>query len=298
MSGINITETQKSFSHTILQPVKQQNPTPDFIPLVTPPLSIKEEKAEISILKFTEMLLSSKNAFVEWIDKINGFDKIKEFNALKSSLANIMDKNKIDYTDADITYWADIIDKNAKASNLSKELLIALIQRETSFQKCIASKTGNGPLQVTSITVQDLFSDLNGGRLVHYNNMDKAMMDDILYKEDIGGNKVPRFNSYKELHEACAKDDNLGIKVGIMCFKMKFVETVAQKKKISIADAISGLKDGSIDLSKSEQRFLIEKSLVNFNSVFTDEYAKEILDSINDLTKNETGLDFNHILKT
>ena len=58
------------------------------------------------------------------------------------------------------------------------------------------------------------------------------------------------------------------------------------------------VEEGASALSKSEQRFLIEKSLVNFNSVFTDEYAKEILDSINDLTKNETGLDFNHILKT
>lgn len=294
MSSINITDYKYTYSVNQQQSNGIKAQKPSYIPMVT----VSPQK-EVCLTEPTliDNLSSWQNAITTWVDKVTGMDKVKEFNQLKDSLAQIMTQNKIKYSDFDLEYWAEIIDKNSKSSNLSKELLMALVQRETSFQKCIGSKTGNGPLQVTSVTVKDLFSDLNGGRLVHYNNMDKSMMDEILYKEDVAGNKVPRFNSYEALHDACANDDDLGMKVGIMCFKMKFVEVVARKKDISIAEAIDGLKSGDIELSKKEQKSLIKRALVNFNSVFTEEYAEAVLDSIAKISPNKEVEDFNIMKK-
>lgn len=292
MSDFNITLLKNTYSSTPQKNRVVKNNKPDYIPLVTAP---QENKIDVTKPMLLDNLSKQIDAMNAWMDKITGLDKVKEFNKLKETLAFVMEQSKIEYSDADLEYWAKIIDTNSKASHLSKELLIALVQRETAFQKCIGSKTGNGPLQVTSITVQDLYSDLNGGRLVHYNNMDKSMMDEILYKEDIAGNKVKRFNNYKELHAACAKDDDLGMKVGIMCFKMKFAEAVAKRKGVSIAEAIEGLKSGEIKLGKNEQHFLIKRSLINFNSVFTDEYADVVLDSIAKISPDSLEGDLNPI---
>lgn len=293
MSGINTIQQKNPNQVKQYQTVQAKSVKPDFIPLVK--ADTKQEE-NISTLSLVDTLNEQMDAFTKWMDKVTGMDKVKELNKLKDNLIKVMDFNKIEYTADDIDYWAKIIEENSRKSNLSKELLVALVQRETSFRKCIASKTGNGPLQVTSITVKDLFSDLNGGRLVHYNNMDRQMMDEILYKKDIAGNKVPRFNNYKELHRECATNDNLGMKVGIMCFKMKFAEAVASKKGISIESAINGLKSGEIILSKSEQKSLVKRTLVSFNSVFTNEYASAILDSIARISPDDELADFNPIV--
>ena len=285
MSTINFVSPNNINTIQQQQPVTSRKVKQDFIPLVTK--LPEEEKFDINNKTVIDLYLEQLDSITEWFDRVSGLDKVKEYQRLKAGLVKIMDENNIKYSEIDLDYWAGIIDENSKKSNLSKELLISLVQRETGFCKYVGSKTGNGPLQVTSITVQDLFSDLNGGRLVHYNNIDKAMMDEILYKEDIAGNKTPRFNDFRELHKACANDDDLGMKVGIMCFKMKFVEAVARKKGLDIAKVIEDLKTGKMVLSKQEQSLLVRSALINFNSVFNEEYVKAVMDSLVHISKEK-----------
>ncbi len=190
-------------------------------------------------------------------------------------------------SEEDKRYWAELINQNADGTRINPALLAALIARETGFEKNKNVPTGAGPMQVTTITVTDMFSDTKGGRKRLYDLIDKETLDKILYQTDKdgkplvdkNGKPVRKYNSPVELRQACGKDDDLGIKVGIMCLKMKFAESIARSRGMSLENTIKGLKSGTIKLGQEELEEKIITTLKNYNSVFND-YAPAVIDSL------------------
>ncbi len=211
----------------------------------------------------------------------------------RTVIASIMknEKNAV-LSNEDLNYWTDLIKNNSDLSNIDPIVLAGIIVRESACEKNILSVNGVGPMQVTTITLQDMFSDTGGGRKRLYELIDKNMLEQILYKTDSegklildsSGKPIRRCNTPGELRIECSKDDDLGIKAGIMCLKMKFAQAVSKKKGISLNEAIKQLASGNIKLTNTEVEAVIETSLRNYNAVF-DEYAPAIIDSIKAVSK-------------
>ena len=142
-------------------------------------------------------------------------------------------------------------------------------------------------------------TDKENGWYNIYKNMNEELLNDILYKKDKNGNFIKdrkgdyilKYPTAKALRDACAKDDELGIQVGLLCFEMKYVKAVAQKKYgkatyANIPKVIDGIQAGEITLSENENKNAIKTALKNYNSVFQS-YAATIVDSL-----EQHGLEF------
>ncbi len=207
----------------------------------------------------------------------------------------------VNIQDIDVDYWVEKIVQVSKAYSIPKELLVSIIGQETNgkFNKNINSNTGAGPMQITGITVKDFFPSKENGWYNIYKNMNEELLNDILYKKDKNGNFIKdrkgdyilKYPTAKALRDACAKDDELGIQVGLLCFEMKYVKAVAQKKYgkatyANIPKVIDGIQAGEITLSENENKNAIKTALKNYNSVFQS-YAATIVDSL-----EQHGLEF------
>ncbi len=194
------------------------------------------------------------------------------------------------YTKEDVEYWSKIIGENSKISNIPPEVLSAIIGHETKFTKHVNSATGAGPMQIVGTSVIDMFSNSDGGRLYVYNKIDDDMMNQILYKcDDNGvpiidnkGNPIRKYKTAEELRNACTKDDDLAVKVGIMCLKMHYVNAAKKYTNASLISTIDQLKSKSFELTSSQQKEVLTKTLKTYNSVFQT-YAPEVVDSIQNL---------------
>lgn len=274
------------FTQQDKQNQKVKNPKEIVIPLV-PQEEIKEE-----IISWEQYMEENNKKLREWSESTleNIFPEIKEYKR-KLEIEKIIklqtNKVKLNLSKEDIAYWTQIIKENGETTDIRAELLAAIICKESKFSKHINSATGSGAMQVTTITIQDMFSDTNGGRLKLYNLIDEETMNKILYKQtpegeiekDNNGKNIRTYNTPSELREACGKDDNLGVQVGIMCLKMKFAEIVAKKKGLSIEATIKGLKNHELKLSSKEIETILETTLKRYNSVFQS-YGKEVVDSL------------------
>ncbi len=265
---------------------KVKNPKEIVIPLV-PQEEIKEE-----IISWEQYMEENNKKLREWSERTleNIFPEVKE-RKRRAEIENIIKKQtnnaKLSLSNEELEYWTKIIKENGETTDIRAELLAAIICKESKFIKNISSATGSGAMQVTTITIQDMFSDTNGGRLKLYNLIDEETMNKILYKQtsegeiekDKNGKNIRTYNTPSELREACGKDDNLGVQVGIMCLKMKFAEIVAKKKGLSIQSTIEGLKNHELELSAEEIETILETTLKRYNSVFQS-YGKEVVDSL------------------
>lgn len=184
-------------------------------------------------------------------------------------------------------YWATKTEKVAKANKLPASLLISIISQEThgNFQKNINSENGAGPMQVVKKSVKDFYPGAEGNRNDVYELLNPKLLDEVLYTNKNGQKKL-RYRNTESLRNACANDDEYGIKVGLLIFQMKYVEAVSKLKNISIKESIEKLKNKSIKLSEQENKTAIKIALANYNSVFQS-YAPNVLDSL-----KKHGFDF------
>ena len=216
-------------------------------------------------------------------------------------ITNEAKKRGVNLENIDIEYWTEKISKAAVKYNIPEALLVSIIGQETNgtFKKNINSPNGAGPMQITGISVKDFFPSKQNGWYNIYKNMNEELLNDILYKKDKNGNFIKdrkgdyilKYPTPKALRNACAKDDELGIKVGLLCFEMKYVKAVAQKKYgkatyVNIPKIIKGIKSGEITLSENENKNVIKTALKNYNSVFKT-YATTVIDSL-----SRHGLEF------
>ncbi len=199
---------------------------------------------------------------------------------------------KIKLSNEDLKYWSTHIDNIAKRYNVPAALMVAIVSRETGFKKHVDSSNGAGPMGVTTIAVKDFFPSKDNGWTKIYQNMDGKLLNDILNTRTEDGKKI---TSPQQLRAECAKNDKLGMQVGLLSFEMNYCKAVAQKlyRKANyntIPKAIEKIKSG-YRLNAKENERCIATALKNYNSVFAT-YAPAVVDSLKVHGLNFAGLTF------
>lgn len=123
-------------------------------------------------------------------------------NIKKVAAKRISKRGALNLSDEDIEYWTDLIYKNSKEFNFPPEVLIAIIRQECDFKRSIKN-----PMQITRITVEDIF--------LHKNKYCK--LNEKLYNEIMSlcnGNKNKLINLYKT-------NPDISIKIGMLCYLSK-----------------------------------------------------------------------------
>ena len=227
--------------------------------------------------------------------------KEEKLNLISLKIQQEAKKKNAKLSSDDIKYWADRILSVSEKYKLQPNLLTAVIAKETNgtFKRNINSPTGAGPMQVNKSTIQDFFPNAKGNWKKVKKKMDENLLNDILYKKDENGefekdsqgNFILAYSSPDDLRRACTKDDELGIKVGLICLKMKYAKAVAEIKYgkanyKNVPVTIDKLKSGEIKLTDVENQRAIEVALKNYNSVFKS-YASEVIDTL-----RTSGFDF------
>ena len=207
-------------------------------------------------------------------------------NMIRKAVARHSD---VKIKDVDVDYWAEKIYRVSSRYNIPAALIVGIIEKETNgkFTKNVNSSGGAGPMQMTTITCQDFFPGASGNRYELYKLMDKELVDSIVYTDV--AHKTKRAGSPSALRNMAAQNDELGIKMGVLAFEMKFVEAVAKLKHVSVTNAIKGLQDGTIKLTETQSKQCVITALKNYNSVFKT-YAPQVADSL-----QQMGMSFSRI---
>ena len=267
-----------------------------------------DKKSEISIFKDNEEVyfqnFIDRKPEVKDIKNSREYLKEEQLKLISLKVQQEAMKKQINLSKADLDYWADKIFSISDEYNIQPTLLVAVIAKETngSFRRNLNSSTGSGPMQVTTITIQDFFPNAKGSWNSVYKNLDNDLLNSILYKKDENGdfikdeqgNFVLNKLSPKALRDECSKNDKLGIEVGLLCLKMKYAKAVAEIKfgranYKTVPQTIDKLKSGEIQLTELENQRAIEIALKNYNSVF-DSYATEVIDTL-----KTSGFDFKDV---
>ena len=232
--------------------------------------------ANTSKLHKTENTTTSKQSSTNTIDMVR-----KEAQNKKIKLSN-----------KDLKYWSTHIDNIAKRYNVPAALMVAIVSRETGFTKHVNSSNGAGPMGVTTIAVKDFFPSKDNGWTKIYQNMDGKLLNDILNTRTKDGRKI---TSPQQLRAECAKNDKLGMQVGLLAFEMNYCKAVAKKiygkaDYNTIPKAIQKIKSG-YRLNAKENERCITTALKNYNSVFAT-YAPAVVDSLKVHGLNFAGLTF------
>lgn len=203
----------------------------------------------------------------------------------------------VNIKNVDVPYWAEKIYNVSSKYNVPAPLLISIIEKESNgtFTKNVNSRFGAGPMQATTIAVQDYFPQGGGWHNI-YKMMDEDLLNDILYTDS--AHKKLRAGNAASLRAMAGKDDELGIKMGLLTFEMNYVKAVAAKLYgkadiKTVEKTIKGLKSGTIKLNEKEAQACVTKALQTYNSVFKS-YAPEVVDSLK--TMGVKFIQFNDIL--
>ena len=123
-------------------------------------------------------------------------------NIKKVAAKRIPERGELNLSDEDIEYWTDLIYKNSKEFNFPPEVLIAIIRQECDFKINIKN-----PMQITRITVEDIFL-----RKDKYRKLNEKLYDEIMFLCDENINKL--INLYKT-------NPDISIKIGMLCYLSK-----------------------------------------------------------------------------
>ena len=213
---------------------------------------------------------------------------------------------KIDYE-----YWVDKIYNVSKQYKVQPTLIVAIMAQESNgcFTKAVDAAAGHGPMGITTIAVKDFFTEEAGWYPI-YEALDEELLTDILYKKNNGkivkgadGKPVLNYPSAKDLRDACAKDEEFGIKVGLLCYEMNYAKEVARKifnmsskanpSAQQVSSAINLIKSGTLNLTRTENQRLMANAARNYNGnkntyksgkykgrVVKDVYQEQVLDSL------------------
>lgn len=123
-------------------------------------------------------------------------------NIKKVVAKRIPKRGALNLSDEDIEYWTDLIYKNSKEFNFPPEVLIAIIRQECDFKINIKN-----PMQITSITVSDIFLHKD-----KYCKLNEKLYNEIMFL--CNGNKNKLINLYKT-------NPDVSIKIGMLCYLNK-----------------------------------------------------------------------------
>lgn len=260
-------------------------------------LAIKPARKEISAERNDATRVDNTQSLIA--ANTSKLHKTENTRTSKQSSTNTIDmvrkeaqNKKIKLSNEDLKYWSTHIDNIAKRYNVPAALMVAIVSRETGFTKHVNSSNGAGPMGVTTIAVKDFFPSKDNGWTKIYQNMDGKLLNDILNTRTKDGRKI---TSPQQLRAECAKNDKLGMQVGLLAFEMNYCKAVAKKiygkaDYNTIPKAIQKIKSG-YRLNAKENERCITTALKNYNSVFAT-YAPAVVDSLKVHGLNFAGLTF------
>lgn len=123
-------------------------------------------------------------------------------NIEKVIAQRIPKRGALNLSDEDIEYWTDLIYKNSKEFNFPPEVLTAIIRRECDFKINIKN-----PMQITSITVRDIFLHKD-----KYRKLNEKLYNEIMFLCNENENQL--INLYKT-------NPDISIKIGMLCYLSK-----------------------------------------------------------------------------
>lgn len=134
-------------------------------------------------------------------------------------------------------YWTNLIDKVSSEYDFPKEIIIAKVSREVTFQKNKVAGDQHGCMQIRHTAVRAMFPGAPGNWHDKYKELDEKLLNDILYKKDENGNylkdsngkMIPKYSSWRELLKDC-NNDEISLKVGILYDKMQMAESITARK--------------------------------------------------------------------
>ena len=188
-----------------------------------------------------------------------------------------------------LEYWTEKIDRISLEFGIPKEILVAKVSREVTFQKELISENQYGGMQIMHTAVRAMFPNAPGNWHDKYKELDSKLLNDILYKKDAKGNylkdskgnMIPKYSSWQQLLQDC-KNDEISLKVGALYDKMQYAEFVTSekygKRKVypNLSKTIAELKQRTI--SKQENIKNIAGMETRYNG--SPAYGKGILDSL------------------
>ena len=189
----------------------------------------------------------------------------------------------IKLSNADIKYWANLVDKVAKKYNSSPELLITIISKECGFEKHKSNGCGAGPMGITTIAIDAFLPKTKKPKPEDwaelYKNMHPELVNDIMKHS----------HSATVLRSKAGKNDELGIQMGLLTYEMQYCRQVATKlygkaTNKTILKAIEEIKNGYRLKEESDEKYL-KNAFKNYNgSRFKVPYSIATMDSLKRLT--------------
>jgi len=290
-------------------------------------LAAKNSKSKVQYIKTKSAKTSKESDLVSSLKKQD--DELKKRFSVKNYTNNIEEQKKnikemmhqeilrrglpedaakkIDYE-----YWTEKIYNVANKYEVQPALLIAIMSQETNgtFNKGVDSVNGHGIMGITLITTTDILEN----RQKAYLELDNKLASDIFYQKDKDGNimkdkdgnPIQKYKNPNDLLNACVKNEELCLKVGLLVYEMKFMhEIVKQKAKISKTDRSNvafdkqikmtkeQLASGEIMLSQSEVKALMDTAAEKYNNctklytstenkgrMYKDVYHEQVTDSL------------------
>ncbi len=189
-----------------------------------------------------------------------------------------------------VEYWTEKIDRISAQFDFPREIMIAKVSREVTFERNKVSGDQHGCMQIRPTAVRAMFPGAPGNWYDKYKELDEKLLNDILYKKDAKGNylkdskgnMIPKYSSWEELHEAC-KDDEVSLKVGILYDKMQLAESLTAAKYGSkrvyphVSETIARLK-AKTSVTPEENLSYIKMMETRYNG--SPSYGKAIADSM------------------
>lgn len=187
-------------------------------------------------------------------------------------------------------YWANLIDKVSSEFDFPKEILIAKVSKEVTFQKNKIAGDQHGCLQIRNTAVRAMFPGAPGNWHEKYKELDEKLLNDILYKKDdhgkflkdANGKMIPKYSKWQDLLKDC-NNDEISLKVGALYDKMQMAEALTAEKYGSrgiyknLSKTITELKEKT-NISPKENLNNIRKMETRYNG--SSSYGKAITDSI------------------
>ncbi len=230
-------------------------------------------------------------------NKEKAIAQIKDLIQLEVNQKIIKEQGLKEYN-VDLEYWSKIIYNVAKKNNFPAEVIATVISTESrgKFEKHSGGKNGSGPMQVTTTAIKGFFPGATGNWNDIAQIIDNNLLNDILYK-----NGKLRYSTPSALRDVCTKDDEYGIKVGVMIFEMKYVEAVVQVKYglkpgsegyyPKVKEVAQNLRSGTLVLTDGEKKKCMSQTFFIYNGNSSphpkksgsvqSNYKKEATDTIN-----------------
>ena len=226
-------------------------------------------KPETPVVKQAEVKNNTKVEHKHYQPKMTK----ENVKATYPEILSMVEKNMSKYKNysADSAYWTELIGDACKKYGVEPEAIVSIIGREVRWKENVTRNVqSGGPMQVTQSTIKDFWP----GTIRNENywaKVDKDLLNEILYDE----NGKLRYETPKELWNACINDHEFGIKVGILVYKGKELKSLARMEKRNQLDIVNDVDTIKSNMTEDQRNSLQRRIFAAYNGGGTEGYESD-----------------------